>query len=112
MKLIDSGAAAANDASTASGVTACALTPEVKYILGIDVGSTVIRCHVYDKAAVLKGFSSKQVRIVRSSGKKARHNEVPLTHRVLGIALCYCLRVQQVPRGPNPKIVSTQDSDS
>ncbi|XP_058043685.1 putative glycerol kinase 5 isoform X2 [Ahaetulla prasina] len=61
MKLIDSGAPAANNASTASDATACNLAPEVKYILGIDVGSSVIRCHVYDKAAVLKGFSSKQV---------------------------------------------------
>lgn len=78
MTLIDTGAPAANNASPASDAAACALAPEVKYILGIDVGSTVIRCHVYDKAAVLKGFSSKQVRIVRASGKKARNKEVPL----------------------------------
>ncbi|XP_025028835.1 putative glycerol kinase 5 isoform X2 [Python bivittatus] len=62
MKLIDPGAPASNDASIAGAATACA--PEVKYILGVDVGSTVIRCHVYDKAAVLKGFSSKQVELL------------------------------------------------
>ncbi|XP_026557349.1 putative glycerol kinase 5 isoform X1 [Pseudonaja textilis] len=61
MKLIDSSGPAANNAFTTSVATACALAPEMKYILGIDVGSTVIRCHVYDKAAVLKGFSSKQI---------------------------------------------------
>lgn len=31
------------------------------YILGMDVGSTVIRGHVYDKAAALRGSSSRQV---------------------------------------------------
>ncbi|XP_063162720.1 putative glycerol kinase 5 [Candoia aspera] len=64
MKLIDTGAPVGNDASAGGGATASVLAPEVKYILGIDVGSTVIRCHVYDKAAVLKGFSSKQVEIL------------------------------------------------
>lgn len=32
-----------------------------KYILGVDVGSTVIRCYVYDKGAGVKGFAAKQV---------------------------------------------------
>ncbi|XP_053246145.1 putative glycerol kinase 5 [Podarcis raffonei] len=36
-----------------------------KYILGVDVGSTVIRCHVYDKAAVLKGAKAMQVEVVQ-----------------------------------------------
>ncbi|XP_044288813.1 putative glycerol kinase 5 isoform X2 [Varanus komodoensis] len=35
-----------------------------KYILGIDIGSTVIRCHVYDKSAVLKASSASQVEIL------------------------------------------------
>ncbi|XP_062988231.1 putative glycerol kinase 5 [Elgaria multicarinata webbii] len=35
-----------------------------KYVLGIDVGSSVIRCHVYNKSAVLKGFSTKQVEVL------------------------------------------------
>ncbi|XP_061492900.1 putative glycerol kinase 5 isoform X2 [Rhineura floridana] len=47
----------------AAAALASAADP-AKYILGIDVGSTVIRCHVYDKAAVLKGSSAKQVEVL------------------------------------------------
>lgn len=31
------------------------------YVLGVDVGSTVLRCHVYDEAAAIRGASSKKV---------------------------------------------------
>ncbi|KAL8187824.1 UNVERIFIED_CONTAM: putative glycerol kinase 5, partial [Gekko kuhli] len=33
-------------------------------MLGVDVGSTVIRCHVYDKAAAIKGARAKQVEVL------------------------------------------------
>ncbi|XP_048361507.1 putative glycerol kinase 5 [Sphaerodactylus townsendi] len=35
-----------------------------KYVLGVDVGSTVVRCHVYDKTAAIKGSSTKQVEVL------------------------------------------------
>ncbi|XP_074860117.1 glycerol kinase 5 isoform X2 [Carettochelys insculpta] len=31
------------------------------YVLGVDVGSTVLRCHVYDKAATVRGTSCKKI---------------------------------------------------
>ncbi|XP_067396919.1 putative glycerol kinase 5 [Emydura macquarii macquarii] len=31
------------------------------YVMGVDVGSTMLRCHVYDEAAVVRGSSSKKV---------------------------------------------------
>uniref|UniRef100_A0A8C8VEF6 Glycerol kinase 5 n=1 Tax=Pelusios castaneus TaxID=367368 RepID=A0A8C8VEF6_9SAUR len=31
------------------------------YVLGVDVGTTVLRCHVYDEAAVVRGSSWKKV---------------------------------------------------
>ncbi|XP_060623775.2 putative glycerol kinase 5 isoform X1 [Anolis sagrei] len=34
-------------------------------VVGVDVGSTVLRCHVYDAAATLKGSSAKPVEVVR-----------------------------------------------
>ncbi|XP_053167233.1 putative glycerol kinase 5 isoform X2 [Hemicordylus capensis] len=34
------------------------------YILGVDVGSTVIRCHVYDKGVALRGSGRKQVEVL------------------------------------------------
>ncbi|XP_042314581.1 putative glycerol kinase 5 isoform X3 [Sceloporus undulatus] len=37
---------------------------EEGYILGIDVGSTVMRCHVYDRAAELRGASARQVDVL------------------------------------------------
>ncbi|KAJ6669365.1 hypothetical protein lerEdw1_008174 [Lerista edwardsae] len=49
------------DAASSSSASAPA---RAKYILGVDVGSTVIRCHVYDKAAVLRGSSTKQVKVL------------------------------------------------
>ncbi|XP_039345211.1 putative glycerol kinase 5 isoform X2 [Mauremys reevesii] len=31
------------------------------FVVGVDVGSTTLRCHVYDKKAAVRGFSSKKV---------------------------------------------------
>ncbi|XP_030431746.1 putative glycerol kinase 5 isoform X3 [Gopherus evgoodei] len=31
------------------------------YVVGVDVGSTTLRCHVYDKKAAIRGSSSKKV---------------------------------------------------
>ncbi|XP_042195211.1 putative glycerol kinase 5 isoform X2 [Callorhinchus milii] len=35
-----------------------------KYILAVDVGTASIRCHVYDRAARSRGFSSKQIQLL------------------------------------------------
>lgn len=53
---------AAEEGDAAAAVTAVvSVAAPAKYILGVDVGSTVIRCHVYDQAAAVKGVSAKQV---------------------------------------------------
>lgn len=31
------------------------------FVLGLDVGSSVIRCHVYDRAARIRGSSAQKV---------------------------------------------------
>uniref|UniRef100_A0ABM5G393 Glycerol kinase 5 isoform X2 n=1 Tax=Pogona vitticeps TaxID=103695 RepID=A0ABM5G393_9SAUR len=51
-------------AGTLEGDGGGTASSSAKYILGIDVGSTVIRCHVFDKGAALKGSSSKQVEVL------------------------------------------------
>lgn len=53
------------DAAAAAAAPSASAPARAKYVLGVDVGSTVIRCHVYDKAAVLRGSSTKQVRGAR-----------------------------------------------
>ncbi|KAM4821678.1 glycerol kinase 5 isoform 1-T1 [Thomomys bottae] len=35
--------------------------PGVRFVLGLDVGSTVIRCHVYDRTARVRGSSARKV---------------------------------------------------
>lgn len=35
-----------------------------RYVLAVDVGSTVLKCHVYDKAAAIRGASSKKLEVV------------------------------------------------
>ncbi|XP_065530999.1 putative glycerol kinase 5 isoform X2 [Lathamus discolor] len=32
-----------------------------RYVVGVDVGSTVVKCHVYDRAAAVRGSSSRKV---------------------------------------------------
>uniref|UniRef100_A0A8C5J5V6 Glycerol kinase 5 n=1 Tax=Junco hyemalis TaxID=40217 RepID=A0A8C5J5V6_JUNHY len=32
-----------------------------RYVLGVDVGSTVVKCHVYDRSAAVRGFSHRKV---------------------------------------------------
>ncbi|NXS08119.1 GLPK protein, partial [Neodrepanis coruscans] len=32
-----------------------------RYVLGVDVGSTVVKCHVYDRAAAVRGSSCRKV---------------------------------------------------
>uniref|UniRef100_A0A8V5HAG5 Glycerol kinase 5 n=1 Tax=Melopsittacus undulatus TaxID=13146 RepID=A0A8V5HAG5_MELUD len=32
-----------------------------RYVVGVDVGSTVMKCHVYDRAAAVRGSSSRKV---------------------------------------------------
>uniref|UniRef100_A0A8D0GYM2 Glycerol kinase 5 n=1 Tax=Sphenodon punctatus TaxID=8508 RepID=A0A8D0GYM2_SPHPU len=38
--------------------------PAPSYMLGVDVGSTVMRCHVYDKEATVQGSSTKKVEVL------------------------------------------------
>lgn len=38
------------------------------FVLGLDVGSSVIRCHVYDRAARVRGSSSQKVTGVGAAG--------------------------------------------
>ena len=38
------------------------------FVLGLDVGSSVIRCHVYDRAARICGSSAQKVTGERASG--------------------------------------------
>ncbi|XP_043854883.1 putative glycerol kinase 5 [Dromiciops gliroides] len=38
--------------------------PGPGYVLGLDVGSSVIRCHVYDRAARIHGSSSQKVEVI------------------------------------------------
>lgn len=40
------------------------------FVLGMDVGSSVIRCHVYDRAARICGSSSQKVTGERASGQR------------------------------------------
>lgn len=39
-----------------SGGAACA-----RYVIGVDMGSTVVKCHVYDRAAAVRGSSCRKV---------------------------------------------------
>uniref|UniRef100_A0A8D0F294 Carbohydrate kinase FGGY N-terminal domain-containing protein n=1 Tax=Strix occidentalis caurina TaxID=311401 RepID=A0A8D0F294_STROC len=32
-----------------------------RYVVGVDVGSTVVKCHVYDRAAAVRGSSCRKV---------------------------------------------------
>nr|XP_056706378.1 putative glycerol kinase 5 [Euleptes europaea] len=48
----------------AAAAAAVSMAAPAQYILGVDVGSTVIRCHVYDKAAAVQGASAKQVEVL------------------------------------------------
>lgn len=36
-------------------------SPPSRFVLGLDVGSTVIRCHVYDQTARVRGSSAQKV---------------------------------------------------
>lgn len=36
-------------------------SPPSRFVLGLDVGSTVIRCHVYDRTARVRGSSAQKV---------------------------------------------------
>ncbi|KAI8498931.1 putative glycerol kinase 5 [Branchiostoma belcheri] len=38
--------------------------PRDQYVLGVDVGTSTLRCHVYDKLANVKGSSSKKVHLL------------------------------------------------
>ncbi len=38
------------------------------FVLGLDVGSSVIRCHVYDHATLIRGSSAQKVTRERASG--------------------------------------------
>nr|XP_005303323.1 putative glycerol kinase 5 isoform X1 [Chrysemys picta bellii] len=40
---------------------ASAAAASASYVVGVDVGSTTVRCHVYDKRAAVRGSSSKKV---------------------------------------------------
>lgn len=33
-----------------------------RYVLGVDVGSTAVKCHVYDRAAAVRGSSCRKVK--------------------------------------------------
>ncbi|XP_064929075.1 putative glycerol kinase 5 isoform X2 [Columba livia] len=35
--------------------------PPARYVVGVDVGSTVVKCHVYDRAAAVRGSSCRKV---------------------------------------------------
>ncbi|OPJ79106.1 putative glycerol kinase 5 isoform B [Patagioenas fasciata monilis] len=35
--------------------------PPARYVVGVDVGSTVVKCHVYDRAATVRGSSCRKV---------------------------------------------------
>ncbi|XP_077204890.1 glycerol kinase 5 [Paroedura picta] len=56
------GAAEALEGDVAAA--AVSMAAPAKYLLGVDVGSTVIRCHVYDRAASVKGVGAKQVEVL------------------------------------------------
>ncbi|XP_015268957.1 PREDICTED: putative glycerol kinase 5 [Gekko japonicus] len=58
---LDAAEALEGDVAAAA---AFSMAASAKYMLGVDVGSTVIRCHVYDKAAAIKGVSAKQVEVL------------------------------------------------
>lgn len=55
---LDAAEALEGDAAAAAEVSMAA---PAEYVLAVDVGSTVIRCHVYDKAAAIQGVGAKQV---------------------------------------------------
>lgn len=40
------------------------------FVLGLDVGSSVIRCHVYDRAARIRGSSAQKVTEELASGQR------------------------------------------
>lgn len=42
-----------------------------RYVVGVDVGSTVLKCHVYDQAAAVRGSSCKKVNQGRGAGGAA-----------------------------------------
>ena len=44
--------------------------PRAGFVLGLDVGSSVIRCHVYDHAALIRGSSAQKVTGERASGPR------------------------------------------
>uniref|UniRef100_A0A0E9UGT9 Carbohydrate kinase FGGY N-terminal domain-containing protein n=1 Tax=Anguilla anguilla TaxID=7936 RepID=A0A0E9UGT9_ANGAN len=44
------------------------------YILSVDVGITSIRCHIYDKNAVIKGSCSKKVKSKLTVGNYLKKN--------------------------------------
>lgn len=45
-------------------------SPRVGFVLGLDVGSSVIRCHVYDRAARICGSSAQKVTGERALGPR------------------------------------------
>lgn len=48
---------------------ASAPRPHTGFVLGLDVGSSVIRCHVYDRAGRIRGSSAQKV---TGSGRRGR----------------------------------------
>lgn len=46
--------------------------PPARYVVGVDVGSTVVKCHVYDRAAAVRGSSCRKVSPGRRGGALTR----------------------------------------
>lgn len=47
------------------------------FVLGLDVGSSVIRCHVYDHAALVRGSSAQKVTGKQASGRGSGSRRAP-----------------------------------
>lgn len=41
-----------------------------RYVLGVDVGSTAVKCHVYDRVAAVRGSSCRKVKSGGGGGKR------------------------------------------
>lgn len=54
-----------------------------RYVLGVDVGSTVVKCHVYDRAAAVRGSSYRKVN-AGGCGARSRSGAGPSGERAGG----------------------------
>lgn len=80
-----------------------------RYVLGVDVGSTAVKCHVYDRVAAVRGSSCRKVKPggTEERGRAAaapsapRRRRLPSSGRGLpGAALAHALRGRlQAARG-------------